>query len=61
MLKLKYDVKFSLDTRERIFLTSTKLKLNTSYKCLEVFFDISDTTCKNYFFESIDLLYLVFN
>lgn len=59
MLKLHYDIKFLLNTTERIFLTLAKLKLNISYKCLAVFFNISDTTCKNYFLETIDILYLV--
>ncbi|KAF0745173.1 THAP-type domain-containing protein [Aphis craccivora] len=60
MSKLQYSIQFSLDTEMRICLTLCKLKLNMSYKSLSVLFGISDTTCKNYFIETINLLFLIF-
>jgi len=56
MAKLQYTIKFSLDIEIRICLTLCKLKLNMSYKSLSVLFGISDTSCKNYFIETINLL-----
>ncbi|XP_008183318.1 uncharacterized protein LOC103309511 [Acyrthosiphon pisum] len=60
MAKLQYNIQFSLDTEMRICLTLCKLKLNMSYKSLSVLFRISDTSCKNYFIETINLLFLIF-
>jgi len=49
LMKLNYTISFNIDTRQRIFLTLTKLKLNMSYNCLVVLFGISAVSCKNYF------------
>lgn len=56
---LNYNVNFSIDIQHRIVLTLIKLKFNTSYKCLAVLFGISKSTCTNYFYETIDLLFLI--
>ncbi|XP_050056132.1 uncharacterized protein LOC126549798 [Aphis gossypii] len=56
---LNYNINFSLDILHRIVLVLMKLKLNTSYKCLAVLFGVCKSTCTNYFYETIDLLYLI--
>ncbi|XP_060855440.1 uncharacterized protein LOC132933137 [Metopolophium dirhodum] len=56
---LSYNINFSLDTLHRIVLVLIKLKLSTSYKCLAVLFGVCKSTCTNYFYETIDLLYLI--
>lgn len=56
---LNYNVHFSLDILHRILLVLMKLKHNTSYKCLAVFFGVSKSTCTNYFYETID--FVIFN
>ncbi|XP_022172621.1 uncharacterized protein LOC111035346, partial [Myzus persicae] len=56
---LNYNINFSLDVLHRIVLVLMKLKLNTSYKCLAVLFGVCKSTCTNYFYETIDLLYLI--
>lgn len=56
---LNYNVNFYIDILHRLVLTLMKLKLNTSYKCLAVLFGISKSTCSNYFYETIDLLFLI--
>lgn len=57
--RLHYNTQFTLDIYHQILLTLIKLKLNISYKCLCVLFSISKSTCKNYFYNTIDLLYLI--
>ncbi|KAF0703223.1 THAP-type domain-containing protein, partial [Aphis craccivora] len=57
--RLHYNALFTLDIYHQILLTLIKLKLNISYKCVCVLFSISKSTCKNYFYNTIDLLYLI--
>lgn len=59
VFRLNYNTEFVLDVHHRILLTLIKLKLNISYKCLCVLFSISKSTCANYFYNTIDLLYLI--
>lgn len=56
---LKYNVNFLIDLLYRVMFTLMKLKLITSYKYLAVLFGISYSTCKNYFYETINLLFLI--
>ncbi|CAH1720476.1 unnamed protein product [Aphis gossypii] len=58
--RLHYNTQFTLDIYHQILLTLIKLKLNISYKCLCVLFSISKSTCKNYFYNTIDLP-IIFN
>lgn len=59
VLRLNYNTEFALDVHHRILLTLIKLKLNISYKCLCVLVSISKSICANYFYNTIDLLYLI--
>jgi len=56
---LNYNINFSLDILHRIVLVLMKLKLNTCYKCLAVLFGVCKSTCTNYFYETVDFLYLI--
>jgi len=56
LIKVNYKVNFRLDFRKILFLCLVKLKLNLSFTCLAVMFQISRTTAVAYFNFMIDLL-----
>jgi len=48
--------KYTLQCRDRLFLTLAKLKVNLSYACLSALFDITPTTCRKYFGDTLERL-----
>lgn len=57
LVRTHYPTTFKLDTREMLLLCLIKLKLNLSFKCIAVMFQISPTTTASYFNFMIDLMY----
>lgn len=47
---------YLLPCRERLMLVLIKLKLNLTFICLSAMFDVTPTTCKNYFADMIKRL-----